>query len=92
MKVELANYPWVFWLRISVRTKWFNNYWRTRGANHLEMQIWIFRISIGRPWVKMYLDAHSRDYGSAKYVHKSNKENLKYWFSFKMKPPKTLNP
>lgn len=91
MKQEYANYPWVFWLKISIRPKWFSYMWRTRGANHLDMQIWIFRVSIGRPWLKMYIDAHTRDYGSAKYVHEANKVNLKRIIAFKMKSPVKTN-
>lgn len=88
MNKELANYPWVFWIAIRWRPKWFKFYWKTRGANYIDIQWWKFHISIGRPWLKTVVDAHSRDYGSAKYVHDTNKQNLKPLFSFIRKPPK----
>lgn len=85
---ELANYPWVFWFQVSYRPKWFSYNWRTRGANFIEVQLWVFKISIGRPWLKSPVDAHVRDYGSAKYVHNTNQDNLKQRFSFICKSPK----
>lgn len=91
MKQELANYPWVFWLKISYRPKWFSKWWKTRGSNAVEYQVWVFKISIGQPWLKCAVDAHQSSYGSAMYVHKCNKENLKMPLSFKMKPPRKCN-
>ena len=88
---ELANYPWVFWFQVSYRPKWFSYNWRARGANFIEVQLWVFKISIGRPWLKSPVDAHVRDYGSAKYVHNTNQDNLKQRFSFICKSPKMEN-
>jgi hypothetical protein len=85
---EYANYPWVFWVRISYRPKWFSRRWSTRGANFKEIQLWVFKISIGRPWLKGPIEAHIRDYGSTQYVHDTNKQNLKPFFSFTCKPPR----
>lgn len=84
---ELANYPWVFWLSISCRPKWFSYNWSTRGANYKEIQWWIFKINIGRPWLKIVVDAHARDFGSAKYIHDTNKTNSTRLFSFNCPPP-----
>lgn len=88
MEQELANYPWVFWLQIQYRPKWFSKCWKTRGSNYVEYQIWVFKISIGKPWLKCAVDSHQSSYGSAMHVHKCNKDNLKMSFSFKRKPPK----
>lgn len=75
-KIETANYPWVFWINISYRPQWFKKFWKTRGANYVEYQVWVFKISIGQPWFKGALDAHQRDYGSAKHIHKTNQDIL----------------
>lgn len=72
---ETSRKPWVFWFDISIRKKWFSNYWTTRGANFFEMQLWIFKISIGRPWIK------SEHFGYD-HVKKANKDNLRAPFSF----------
>lgn len=85
MKKEVANYPWVFWLSVRWRPRWFKKFWGTRGANYAEYQFLWWQISIGKPWLKMFVDSSQRDYGSAKYVHKSNQENLKQTFSFLIK-------
>jgi len=85
---ELANYPWVFWITIRWRPKWFKFYWKTRCANAVDIQFWKFNIGIGRPWLKGLVDAHQRDYGSSKYVHQTNLENRKIPISFTMPPPK----
>jgi hypothetical protein len=81
-KIETANYPWVFWIDISYRPKWFKWFWSTRGANYIEFQVIIFRISIGMPWIKDVVSANQRDFGSAKCIHKTNKDNLRNRFSF----------
>lgn len=60
---------WVFWFRISVRKQWFSYWWKTRGSNHMELQIWIFKISIGLPWNKSIQDID--------YIEKTNYNNLK---------------
>jgi hypothetical protein len=54
--IGLENFPWIFWLRVSIRKHWFSYMWSTRGANFIEFQFWIFRISIGRPWKHAYLN------------------------------------
>jgi beta-lactamase class D len=81
MKVKTANYPWVFWIYIQWRPKWFAFWWKTRGANAWDCQIWKFHISIGMPWFIGYVEANQRDYGSAKHIHETNKCNAKRPFS-----------
>lgn len=85
MNKEIANYPWVFWLTIRWRPKWFKKFWKTRGGNYLEYQFLWWQISIGRPWLKSNLDSKVESYGSAKYVHKTNQDNLKLPFSILIK-------
>jgi hypothetical protein len=87
MKPDYANYPWVFWITIRYRPRWFKRFWESRGANYVEYQLWVFQVIIGRPWLRGPVESHQRDFGSAKYVHNCNKENLRHWFSFKMKSP-----
>lgn len=58
MRIGTANYPWVFWINISYRPKWFKMFWKTRGANYIEYQVLILKITIGRPWFKGSVDAH----------------------------------
>lgn len=90
MKKEIANYPWVFWLSIRWRPKWFKRFWKTRGANYSEYQFLWWAISVGRPWLKMYVDSNRDNYGSAKYIHDSNKQNLKLLVSFLIRPRAAL--
>jgi hypothetical protein len=49
MYKEVKNYPWVFWIRFEKR-KWFKNFWKTRGSNCMDIQLYNLRISIGLPW------------------------------------------
>lgn len=73
--------PWVFWFSISYRPKWFKKFWRTRGTNFIEYQIFFLKISIGRPWL------HEEDYGLGinttreDQIKEINKGNLKQPFS-----------
>jgi hypothetical protein len=48
---KYANVPWVFWFTVRIRRNWFKIFWTARGSNFREFQIWIFQISIGRPWL-----------------------------------------
>jgi len=82
--MKKLNHPFVFWLKISIRKTWFSYWWKTRGANFLEFQVWIFRISIGMPWYQGYLDSVKKDYGSLNTIEESNKGNLKHWLSIKI--------
>lgn len=85
MKLKTAKVQWVFWINISFR-KWFKFYWTTRGANYKEIQIWLIRISIGRPWLDCYVGSQYRDYKTTRYITETNKGNLKRFFSFKIQP------
>jgi hypothetical protein len=50
----IRNFPWVFWVTVE-RRKWFKMFWKSRGANFLNLQIFCFYISIGMPWKKSVL-------------------------------------
>lgn len=76
-----SKLPWVFWLNISIRRDWFKRFWKTRGANFLEMQAWIFKISIGMPWLQGPVSSTRKNYGSYDYIRKTNLDNLKQPFS-----------
>lgn len=45
---------------------------------------------MGRPWLKIYVDSNRDNYGSAKHIHDSNKQNLKLLVSFLIRPRATL--
>lgn len=57
-KPELSKCSWVFWFEIRYRPNWFSRFWKNRGANFKDYQIWKFHVSIGRPWLKAYEDAY----------------------------------
>lgn len=82
MKVKKSKFAWVFWLSISVRKQWFSYWWRTRGANFSEYQIWIFRITVGRPWIQDYIHSIRKNYSSLDHIRDTNRENLKRPFTF----------
>ena len=50
----ISRYPWVFWIRFEKRD-WFCNFWKSRGSNCLDIQIFKLHISIGMPWHKEVL-------------------------------------
>lgn len=74
---EVKSFPWVLWLNITIRRNWFTNLWYTRGSNFFEAQVWIFKISIGMPWIKDVLVGKIRDYGSLKTAKETNEGILK---------------
>lgn len=70
--MNLKKFPWVFWIRISIRKRWFAFFWKSRGANVFDIQIWIFNITIGIPWSTLPLESDFRDYKTLKYAKKTN--------------------
>ncbi len=77
-----ANIDWVFWIDISIRKEWFTKFWKTRGANFLEIQFFNLRIGIGMPWLNTYLTYF--DYMDEN-IYKTNIDNAKRRFSFLIK-------
>lgn len=69
--------PWVFYINISVRKDWFSYWWSTRGSNFKEFQVWMFKISVGRPWSQIVLELLMSEYGNIEYAMKTNTENLR---------------
>jgi hypothetical protein len=82
---KISKLPWVFWISISIRLKWFKCFWKTRGSNYVEYQVLIFKISIGRPWLMDAVHSHRKNYSSHDYIRDTNKANLKQPFSFLIK-------
>jgi hypothetical protein len=83
---KLSSLPWVFWINISIRREWFSYWWKTRGSNFAEYQVWIFKISIGRPWLRSVVESKIRDYGGVETILKTNEANLKNPISILIKP------
>ena len=84
---ELANYPWVFWFQVSYRPKWFSYNW-CMGSQLYRSAVVGVQDKYREAVAKIAIDSHVRDYGSAKYVHNTNQDNLKQRFSFICKSPK----
>lgn len=51
MNNKVEKIDWVFWIVIEKR-EWFTNFWKSRGANAIDIQIYNYRIGIGLPWHK----------------------------------------
>lgn len=81
-EIKTVDFPWVFWISFSYRPQWFSKWWRTRGANYVEYQVWLFRITIGRPWFDGAAFGSRRDYGSYNQMRETNENNLRQPFSF----------
>jgi hypothetical protein len=67
---------WVFWLHIE---KYVTNYYhKTRGANFFEFVKWGYKINIGMPWAKPFVEyevTHQLGVG-VKGIEKKNKDIL----------------
>ena len=84
MYKEVKNYPWVFYIRISKRN-WFSNFWKSRGSNCLDIQIYNLHISIGMPWHKEVLIKTNVNYPMEGLNHcrKAN-ETFNRWYCLKI--------
>lgn len=51
MENRVEKIDWVFWVFIEKR-EWFTNFWKSRGSNCLDIQIYNYHIGIGLPWHK----------------------------------------
>jgi len=60
MNEIIKFFPWVFWIRFEKR-EWFSNFWKARGSNCLDIQIFKIHVSIGMPWHKEALRYASED-------------------------------
>lgn len=83
MKNNIINhYPWVFWLRFEKRD-WFTNFWKSRGANCLDIQIYKLHISIGMPWHTEVLRKAEVNYPLEGLDHcKKTNESFTKWYQF----------
>jgi hypothetical protein len=75
--IDISKFPWIAWFRIEIRKDWFCFFFKTRGSNFLEFQIWIFKISIGMPWKKHVLEYWYQHNKLMKHQIKTN-QNMYY--------------
>ncbi len=76
----ISSYPWVFWVRFEKRN-WFCNFWKSRGSNCLDIQIFKLRISIGMPWHKEVLRKASVNYPMEGLNHcRKTNETFTKWY------------
>lgn len=80
----IERIPWVFYVSIKVRRKWFSYWWSTRGTNSKEIQVWIFQINIGLPWREEALECMLREYGTLGGVKEINDANLNVKCAFQV--------
>ena len=67
---------WVFWVQVKKRER-FQNFWKSRMANCLEIQVFNYCISIGMPWLKHVIDKADTSYPleGVKHFEETNKVN-----------------
>lgn len=82
--MNFEKFPWMFWIRISIRKQWFAFFWKSRLANCLDIQIWIFNIIIGIPWSKNPLQQQMKDYKTLRFAKNTNDGIKKSRFSFQI--------
>ena len=75
MRNKMKKPSWVFWLNISIRKHWFSKWWKSRGANSIDIQVWIFHINIGLPWHKNVLRYELEMFGNYDNLEKTNRIN-----------------
>jgi hypothetical protein len=66
------KYPWIFRISFKIRKNWFSYFYYSRGANFLEIQLWILCISIGMPWSNTYIQCHLDNYGDLNSLRHTN--------------------
>ena len=88
VQVDAKKVPWVFWIRISwQKTGWFKNFWKTRGANFIDVIIFKrLKISVGCPWRQININYYLSDYGNLKHIEKTNNDNSKNPWSLLINP------
>lgn len=85
MEKKNRKVGWVFWIKIEYRKNWFSFFWKTRGANYIEFQIWVFKISIGLPWKKRVVNGYTRVNKHLKIIKDTNENNAKMRFAIHFK-------
>lgn len=79
---------WVFWFTIEKRKGWFKKFWKTRGSNFMEIQIYDYKISIGMPWHPEVVKKAGTSYPleGINHFHEANKQNrmgIQKWGRFR---------
>ena len=79
---------WVFWLTVQKREGWFTKFWKSRGSNAMEIQIYDYRISIGLPWhpevIRKADVNHPREgVGHMLKTNEQNRIGIKKWGRFR---------
>lgn len=87
MKKTTVKLKWVFWFRVE---KWRTDFrTKIRGANYIEFWLYFFRISIGMPWAKAFVEyevGHPLGIG-VKGIEKNNNEILRNCKSIRVYMP-----
>lgn len=84
MKLNLnSKYPWVFYISVRKRS-WFKNFYKSRGANYIEFQIFKFVITIGMPWNSQNINYASKN---PSWYHSMNARNESFnkWYHIHIK-------
>jgi hypothetical protein len=79
---------WVFWFTVEKRKGWFKKFWKTRGSNYMEFQIYDWKITIGLPWHKDVIAKANQSYPLEGINHmlKTNEQNrigIQKWGRFR---------
>ena len=75
---------WVFYITIRKR-EWFKKFWKTRGANFMEIQIYNYCISLGLPWLKLVVDKAETNYPLKGINHFiETNETFNKWYHFRI--------
>ena len=85
IQVDAKKVPWVFWIQVR-RRKWFKWFWKSRGANHLDIQIIWFHVSIGMPWNQSNVRSELSQWGNLNNIEKTNNQNLKNPWAILIEP------
>ena len=74
---KTSNIDWVFWIQIQKREGFFKRFWKSRGSNGLDIQIYNWHISIGLPWLKEVVDKADANYPleGINHFYKINESN-----------------
>ena len=85
---KMKKVDWVFWVTIQKRKGWFKKFWKTRGSNCMEIQIYDYKISIGLPWHKDVVAKANQNYPleGINHFHRVNKQNrigIQKWGRFR---------
>lgn len=74
---NIAKVDWVFWVQIEKREGFYKKFWKSRGSNCIDIQIYNYRISIGLPWHPQVLEKANENYPleGIDHFHRVNEQN-----------------